>query len=190
MTIEAGDDGEIVTIDPEGGEYDWAAREASGGSRCRARILWPALGFPAVIAPGGKSDAEATRCITLLVLSDQRALTPDDVARHLRCVPWDRAWQAAHRARTFFAANDVTILAPKVSFTGKNESQAQLVEFGGTGATAIRASLATAVRQRYAKELPFLHEIRISESRSAQLQSGQYQLFWNNASDGRGRAVR
>jgi hypothetical protein len=149
----------------------------------RARILWPALGFPAVIAPGGKSDAETTRCITLLVLSNQQALTGDDVARHLRCVPWAQRGRR-HIAENFVAANDVTILTPKVSFTAKNESQAQLVEFGGTGATAIRVSLATAVRRRYEKDLPFLHEIRISESRSAQVTDGQYQLFWNNAVSG------
>ena len=179
-TIDASDDGEFVTIDPQGAEDDAAAREAAGGSAVRARILWPALGFPAVIAPGGKSDAEATRCITLLVLSNQRALTPDAVARHLRCVPWAER-RRRHIAEGFVAASDVTILAPKVSFTGKNESQAELVEFGGAGATAIRASLATAVKQRYANDLPFLHEIRISEARSAKLNDGLYQLFWNNA---------
>jgi V8-like Glu-specific endopeptidase len=181
LTIEASDDGEIVTIDPQDSEDYAAAREGSGGSPVRGRILWPALGFPAVIAPGSRSDAEATKCITLLVLSNQRALTRDDVARHLRCVPWAERTRR-HIAENFFAPSDVTILAPKISFTGANESQAQLVEFGGTGATAIRASLATAVRQRYANDLPFLHEVRISESRSAKLQDGLYQLFWNNAS--------
>lgn len=178
--IESDIDSETVTIDPEGSDDDEAAFEASGASTVRGRILWPALGFPAVIAPGGRSDAESTRCITLLVLSNQRALTKEHVARHLRCVPWaERARR--HIAADFFTANDVTILAPKISFTSQNESQAQLVEFGGTGANAIRVSLATAVRQRYAKDLPFLLEIRISESRSAQLKDGQYQLFWNNA---------
>jgi V8-like Glu-specific endopeptidase len=181
LTIEASDDGEIVTIGREGSEDYEAAREGSNGSTVRGRILWPALGFPAVIAPGSSSDAETTKCITLLVLSNQRTLTSDAVTRHLRCVPWaERARK--HIAEDFFSASDVTILAPKVSFTAKNESQAQLVEFGGTGATAIRASLATAVTERYAKELPFLHEIRISESRSAKLTDGLYHLFWNNAS--------
>jgi V8-like Glu-specific endopeptidase len=182
LTIEASDDGEIVTIGPEGSEDDAVDREASSGSAVRARILWPALGFPAVIAPGSSSDAETTKCITLLVLSNQRTLTSHAVARHLRCVPWAER-SRKHIAEDFFSASDVTILAPKVSFTAKNESQAQLVEFGGTGATAIRGSLATTVTERYAKELPFLHEIRISESRSAKLTDGLlYHLFWNNAS--------
>jgi V8-like Glu-specific endopeptidase len=180
LTVEAGDDGEIVTIDPQGGEDDETAREGSNGSTVRGRILWPALGFPAVIAPGSSSDSETTKCITLLILSNQRTLRSDAVARRLRCVPWaERARR--HIAEDFFSASDVTILSPKVSFPDK-ESQAQLVEFGGTGATAIRASLATAVTERYAKELPFLHEIRISESRSAKLTDGLYHLFWNNAS--------
>ncbi len=181
LAIEASDDGEIVTIGPEGSEDYEAAREGSNGSTVRGRILWPALGFPAVIAPGSSSDAETTKCITLLVLSNQRTLTSDAVARHLRCVPWAERGRK-HIAEDFFSASDVTILSPKISFTANNESQAQLVEFGGTGATAIRASLATVVRQRYAKELPFLHEIRISESRSAKLTDGLYHLFWNNAS--------
>jgi hypothetical protein len=95
-------------------------------------------------------------------------------------VPWAER-SRRHIAENFCTANDVTIAVPKTSFTSANESQAELVEFGGSGATAIRASLATAVRQRYAKDLPYLHEVRISESRSAQLQGGRYQLFWNNA---------
>src|SRR5262249_42943207 len=75
LAIEASDEGEIVTIGPEGSEDCEAARESSNGSTVRGRILWPALGFPAVIAPGSSSDAETTRCITLLVLSNQRTLT-------------------------------------------------------------------------------------------------------------------
>ena len=168
--------------DEQGGEeYEWAFSESSGATPAKARILWPALGFPAVIAPGSKSDADAARNITLLVLSNKSSLTPADVAGNLRCVPWAQRGRR-HLPEKFVAAADVTIHAPKVSFTGKNESQAQLLEFGG-GTVPIRASLAAAVRQRYEKELPFLHEIRISESRSAQLANGQYQLFWNNAAE-------
>lgn len=163
-----------------GEQYEWAFSESTGGTPVKVRILWPALGFPAVVAPGVKSDADAAKNITLLVLSNKPSLSSDDVAKNLRCVPWAQRGRR-HLAENFVAAADVTIHAPKVSFTGKNESQAELVEFGG-GAVPIRASLATAVRQRYAKELPFLHEIRISESRSAQLANGQYHLFWNNAS--------
>ena len=50
----SGIDGEIVTIEPESGEEREAPRAASSGSTVRARILWPALGFPAVIAPGSR----------------------------------------------------------------------------------------------------------------------------------------
>jgi V8-like Glu-specific endopeptidase len=162
-------------------QYEWAFSESAGATPAKARILWPALGFPAVIAPGSKNDADAARNITLLVLSNKSSLRPDDVSRNLRCVPWAQRGKR-YLAGKFVAPDDVTIHAPKVTFTEKNESQAQLVEFGG-GTAPIRASLATAVRQRYDKELPFLHEIRISESRSAQLANGQYQLFWNNAAE-------
>lgn len=156
------------------------AEAGSDTGPVRARILWPALGFPAVITPGGASDAESARCITLLVLTNKQQLTSEDAAAHVRCVPWAQRGRRHVRERTF-AAGDITIHAPKIGFTTPNASQARLVEFGGTGATAIRASLATAVTKRYEKTLPFLHEIRISASRSAQLAKGHYQLFWNNA---------
>ena len=52
----------------------------------QVRILWPALGFPAVIAPRSNAmgtplaDGDATRCISLLVLSNWKYLGKEDVA--------------------------------------------------------------------------------------------------------------
>src|SRR5262249_54137248 len=68
-----------------------------------ARILWPALGFPAVIAPqkDGSTDAGAgnpSRCICALILSDKQYLGKEDLARYLRIVPWDQ------RARRYIAS--------------------------------------------------------------------------------------
>ena len=61
----------------------------------RARILWPALGFPAVISPQTGSAAkpfetDASRCICAFILSDKNILTSDDVAQYLRIVPWSQ----------------------------------------------------------------------------------------------------
>lgn len=48
----------------------------------KARILWPALGFPEVVAP--------ERPITLLLLCDKEGLTSQDVAMYLRYTEWDK----------------------------------------------------------------------------------------------------
>lgn len=57
----------------------------------RARILWPALGFPEVIDPKDSASAlNGTNCINLLLLAEEKDLTSHDVARHLRYVPWER----------------------------------------------------------------------------------------------------
>src|SRR5262245_40718244 len=76
-----------------------------------ARILWPALGFPAVIAPqsgGARSpaDSDATRTICVLLLSNTQTLTSQDVARYLRCVAWD------NRARRTIKAGDPGSFSP------------------------------------------------------------------------------
>jgi hypothetical protein len=64
--------------------------ESAPATPVRARILWPALGFPAVIAPRARpSDvADATRCICVLLLSNCKTLSKADAARYLRYVPW------------------------------------------------------------------------------------------------------
>ena len=71
-----------VNIQPEPFEFE-AESEWEGEAVApqtlpvRARILWPALGFPAVIAPrkDGSTDAGAgnpSRCICALILSDKQ----------------------------------------------------------------------------------------------------------------------
>src|SRR5262245_24433972 len=65
-------------------------------SPVRARILWPALGFPAVIAPRTPPstspfvEGDATRCICVLLVSNRKALSKAEAARYLRYVPWSR----------------------------------------------------------------------------------------------------
>ena len=88
-----GGDELVVRLDAS----DAAGRElepAESTGPLRARILWPALGFPATIAPraqaGGSpfKSGDATRCVTLLVLANRDALSPAEVAQALRYVPW------------------------------------------------------------------------------------------------------
>ena len=81
------------------------------------RILWPALGFPAVVTPAAAPkkepsfDVDATRCLTLLVLTNTPKLPAAEAARRLRIVPW------AQRGRRFipdgkpgaFAAADLAV---------------------------------------------------------------------------------
>jgi len=97
-----------ITIQPEPFEFEaeseWEGEAvAPQTSPVRARILWPALGFPAVIAPrkNGSTDAGAgnpSRCICVLILSEKQYLGKEDVARYLRIVPWDQ------RARRYIAS--------------------------------------------------------------------------------------
>jgi 3',5'-cyclic AMP phosphodiesterase CpdA len=189
--------------DSEGTEETGTEQLASPtpGAAARVRILWPALGFPAVIAPreqnarGNVAD-DATRSITLLVLSN-RTLTREDVARHLRCVTWDNRWQRhiipeGGSPGTFLAA-DIAVRADvksdPISLSTPDNRLTSLVGFGGGKGekSAIIGGIARAVltfyREKLPKEerLPYLHEIRISEDASNRLADGQYQLFWNNA---------
>ena len=85
----------------DGFEYEQPARP----SPVRARILWPALGFPAVIAPRSGAqgpldiDSDATRTICVLVLSDRQYLSKAEAARG-RIPPG--LWSHLHAQRLSF----------------------------------------------------------------------------------------
>jgi hypothetical protein len=163
----------------------------------RARILWPALGFPAVVAPrrgqtgSPFTDGDCTRCITLLVLSNRTALSKEDASRFLRYVPW------AQRGRRHIAAGETGSFRPeqlavrneqgavKITLPGPKDDRGQLISFGGDkdGNNSIFGDLSKHVLEIYRREkLLFLHEIRVSEAATDGLRDGLYQLFWNNAS--------
>jgi 3',5'-cyclic AMP phosphodiesterase CpdA len=176
----------------------WAGEEAGPGpaATVNVRILWPALGFPAVIAPRepnarGNVPGDAARCVCLLVLAS-RTLTPDDVARNLRCVRWDERWKR-HIPESTFPAAAIAVRADvktdPISLSTPANRLISLVGFGGGQGekSAIIGGIAQAVLTFYAKTLPsdrrlsHLHEIRISEDATSRLADGQYHLFWNNA---------
>ena len=168
--------------------------------RIEARILWPALGFPAVIAPraNGSTDpfeGSPSRRICALILSNQRFLSKEEAAQYLRIVPWSERGRRnipSGQAGSF----DVTDIERVNDDGGKKlvwpnrDEHCDAVVFGGghnsnPGANpeedAIAVSLSRHVREFYKRNgLENLHEIRISEAASARFADGQYHLFWNN----------
>jgi 3',5'-cyclic AMP phosphodiesterase CpdA len=179
-------------------EETWTGQQESSDTAADVRILWPALGFPAVICPReanarGNVAADATRCICLLVLANG-TLTRDDVARSLRYVTWDNRRQrhlpAGARDSTFAAA-DITVRpdvkGDPISLSTPGNRLISLVGFGGGKGenSAIIGGIANEVLSFYRKlqfvrPLIHLHEIRISEDASNRLADGRYHLFWNN----------
>jgi predicted MPP superfamily phosphohydrolase len=160
-----------------------------------ARILWPALGFPAVVAPGGNPsnsqmlDGDARSCICILLLTDRKYLSKEEAARHLRYVRWEdrgRRFIAAGKEGSFAETdiairNDIT--DPKLTLPGWKDLSGTGVAFGANreGEHGVVVNLSDHVRNFYRKAgLEFLHEIRINGRVTAKLKEGQYHLFWNN----------
>jgi hypothetical protein len=171
----------------------------------RARILWPALGFPAVIAPRttGSSDpleGNASSTICVLLLSNKRHLSKEEAAAHLRIVRWgERGRRRIESGQPgSFAVADLQVRnddSGRLLAWPKSDRLADAVVFGGSrsltpGAdpeeSSVVVSLARYVREFYRRQgLEHLHEIRISEAASARLGTGQYHLFWNDDADDR-----
>lgn len=166
------------------------APAARGASSPGVRILWPALGFPAVIAPRPVPGAFAGQhSICVLLLSDRATLTAQDAARHLRVVPWvGRTRRNIERGQPgSFSAAELTVRsdAPRSILTRpQKDDRADAVVFGGDRyEDSIVVSLSRAVRTFYATQgLRHLHEIRVSEKASARLKDGQYHVFWSGSS--------
>ena len=197
-TITAEDDGIVrVDLDASGRmPFDQLlvrprtlhAEELESTSAVQARILWPALGFPAVVTPSGKPssftmrDGDATRCVCVLLLSNRKELSKEEAARHLRYVPWleRRGSPGSFQETELTVRNDVR--EPRLS-TGRRDANGEHIAFGGNGSGAhgVVAYLPSYVRELYRKAgLAHLHEIRVSEEATARLQQGRYQLFWDD----------
>jgi hypothetical protein len=170
---------------------------AATATPVRARILWPALGFPAVVAPRstpGTSpfvEGDATRCICVLVVSNRRWLSKEEAARYLRCVPWAQRGRRHIRAGQpgSFREEELAVhnadRPPPLELPRPKDRLGGLVTFGANadGVNGIAANLANRVRDFYRQQgLEHLHEIRIYEHRTAQLPDGMHHLFWNNES--------
>ncbi len=167
-----------------------------------ARILWPALGFPAVIAPqasGGSEYGDGTRCVCVLLLSDRPQLSASEAADHLRYVPWTQ-----RHTRYLEAASDNSFQeGDLVIHNNENPTQPKQLEvptedgpddyvqhvrcgFDEEGENGLIAGLSVKVKEFYAncsKKLRFLHEIRVSQQASGRLAAGLYHLLWVNADE-------
>jgi hypothetical protein len=153
----------------------------------KGRILWPALGFPAVIAPrpGASTkpaDSDATRCICILLLSDHANLTPAEAARYLRYTPWMNRRQKSIRAGApgSFPPGDLAVR--RVSMSKPNDKHGDALSFGGdaSGRNGVIVSLSNYVTRLYRSwQLKYLYEVRVSEQASARLANGLYHVFWN-----------
>jgi Calcineurin-like phosphoesterase len=155
-----------------------------------ARILWPALGFPAVIAPrtGSQGTYGVQRSVCVLLLSDRPALSREDAARHLRIVPWkQRARRRIEQGQPgSFSPAELTVRSGATLERPQKDDHADAVAFGGDRyERSVVASLSRAVRSFYARQgLRHLHEIRVSEAASGRLADGQYHVFWNGTTAG------
>jgi predicted MPP superfamily phosphohydrolase len=175
------------------------APETAPATPVRARILWPALGFPAVVAPRttpGTSpmvQGDATRSICVLVASNRRWLSKAEAARYLRCVPWEQRSRrhipagqpGSFREEELVVHN--TGQPPELEQTRPKDRLGGIVTFGANagGGNGIAANLSKYVRDFYRQQgLEHLHEIRVYETASAQLPDGRYHLFWNNEAVG------
>jgi hypothetical protein len=178
--------GVVPAAGQPGGEAE-AGELAAGTPRVAARILWPALGFPAVIAPRtapqGSPDSRHSICV--LLLSDRRTLTAEDAARHLRIVPWAERTrrQIGQGQPGSFRATELTVRSGSRLERPQKDKHGDGVVFGGDRYEgSVVASLSRAVREFYARQgLRHLHEIRVSEAASGRLADGQYHLLWNGS---------
>jgi 3',5'-cyclic AMP phosphodiesterase CpdA len=160
----------------------------------QARILWPALGFPAVISPreNPATDSllysDATKCICVLILSNKPDLTKTEAAKHLRFSPWNE------RAKRYIAQGETGSFSEKdlivISTSSRKLIQPEMKDMHGfgiafghdtKGTNSITVKLADYVNNFYQKNgLKYLYEIRVTERASKQLNEGQYNLFWNS----------
>jgi outer membrane protein OmpA-like peptidoglycan-associated protein len=200
-------DVEVINVDPDSEEHEsdrveaveaLEAKSSTRPLRVRARILWPALGFPAVISPqsNGSTDAleaKPSRSIVALIISDQRYLGKEDVAHYLRIVPWSQRGRRhiPDGQPGSFRVEDVQVRNDdrgKVLQWPQSDTHGQAVVFGGglrqgqdPDDDAIVVSLSRMVLDFYRRQgLEHLHEIRISEAAAARLTGDQYHLFWND----------
>jgi calcineurin-like phosphoesterase family protein len=174
----------------------------------RARILWPALGFPSVIDPTDTSTAssgsgnDATRCICLLVLCDRNDLTKEIVARYLRCIELNAIGRRhVDDDGTRFSAQDLTVRSNLKIWRDKKTKKplGELIYFGEDerGSNGILVNLSSEVLEFYRsggrgegqvgktlEKLSFLYEIRVNKAASGRLKNGRYHLFWSNERKG------
>jgi 3',5'-cyclic AMP phosphodiesterase CpdA len=165
-----------------------------------ARILWPALGFPAVIDPRSPSKFDdASSCVTVLILSKRSRITSKEVAEHLRFVPWEQRHTRYLPSGTDhgFTEDEIEVrsdedkqdIRPRPGLlAGFADEFAHALHFGydlrskAPGANAFWAGLSKFVLKKYYEwKYYYLYEIHISRAASSRLAADKYNLFWINA---------
>jgi hypothetical protein len=166
--------------------------------RIPARILWPALGFPAVISPGDSSKSDdASTCVVGVIMSNRRKITSKEAADHLRFVPWEQRRTRCLPSGTAngFTEDEIDVRSggdesPKnpygiVVTEGFNRDQFGLQLYFGYDTNfknGFSVCLSDYVRKKYESwGYYYLHEVRASRAASSRLGPGQYNLFWINA---------
>jgi hypothetical protein len=134
--------------------------EGTGPARIQARLLWPALGFPAVVTPNARPskdtmrEGDATTCVCVLVLSDHAALSSAHAAEHLRYVSWDKRGRRHIRNNpaASFPAAEISVVR-RTPVAGRKDRFGQHIKFGHNGKNqhGITALLADHVTRFYAR---------------------------------------
>ena len=162
-----------------------------------ARILWPALGFPAVISPGDSSKSDnATNSVSVVLVSTRPTITPKQAADHLRFVPWN---QRRTRFLPTGTANGFTedeievrsspdswetsLKKPGIVTPFADEFALQLYfGYDASRENGFHAGVSRRVLKLYSEwGYPYLHEVRVSRAASSRIGPGQYNLFWISA---------
>lgn len=165
----------------------------------KARILWPALGFPEVIGP--ETSQNATSFIHLLILTDRnpadqkQRLKNIDVARHLRYVPWKdrhRRYLYPNPGNSFppdpgkcsFPVNAIAEIKEVRLSQKDSNSLVNKIEFAQK---SLIGGLSKFVLDFYANSpinLKYLYEITIkvtfNKSSGSKPKIDLYNLFWND----------
>lgn len=156
-----------------------------------ARILYPALGCPAVINPEG-TGAFPTRGICLLLVCDRPRLTAAEVARHLRIVSWERrrTRYTPPRSEGGKDAFDVRAITVRRLDPAQAKGLTQLHQLGGIG--GLHLGLSNYVRNWYSRHgLRYVYEIRVDPSDLGRLVRGElYNLLWVNPEKSHGPEQR
>lgn len=160
----------------------------------KARILWPAVGFPAVIAPQasapGEPTSDPTRALWLLIVSDKENLHKGDVARHLRWTTWTNRhvrWSESAEDRGEFAFGEEELNVTRALDERSKSRLTKVIKFAHVGGDerGIVVGLSKFVLDFYASYgLKYLHQIRIYEHAAARLaphaSANPVNLYWVN----------
>ena len=162
-----------------------------------ARILWPALGFPAVIDPGNASTSDdATTCVTVVIVSKCKQINRKQASDHLRFVPWAQRHQRYLPPGTVngFTEDELDVRSnpdylepgspPGLIRYGKSDEFVQQIYFGYDAKVknGFTAGLSWFVLKKYSDwGYSYVHEIRASRTASVRLAADQYNLFWINS---------